>query len=404
MPVIDVSVATNVSTSTRARQLSSMFDVPPQDRHDLSWRIEAPWEQKPWNVGLIVGPSGAGKSTIMRHTFGEETTVEWGAPSVIDDFSAEHSVNDIAAACSAVGFNTIPAWLRPFHVLSNGEQFRVTLARLLLDTPADQPIVVDEFTSVVDRQVAAVGANAVQKWVRKQDRQFVAVTCHYDVLDWLQPDWVIDVATREFAWRSVQPRPRIEVEVRAVPYDLWSLFAPFHYLTSDLHRAARCYATFVNGEPTAFAGVMRRPHPKVRNIMGLSRLVTLPDWQGLGLAFVLADALGAAYKVVGERFRTYPAHPALIRSFDRSPHYALKQKPGYGGSSGANYDKQTMKQRGAGNTRGIVHGPNAQLVETWRHGSRPCAVFEYVGPAHPNAAEAVALLSAAHGKPMTAIA
>ncbi len=393
MPVIDVSVATPVSTSLRASQLSSMFDVPPQERHDLSWRIDAPWEQRPWNVGLIVGPSGAGKTTIMRSVFGEPSTCEWGGESVIDDFASQHTIKDISEACSAVGFNTIPAWLRPFHVLSNGEQFRVTLARLLMDTPHDQPIVIDEFTSVVDRQVAAVGANAVQKWVRRQDRQFVAVTCHYDVLDWLQPDWVIDVARREFSWRSVQPRPRINIEVRAVPYAVWHLFAPFHYLTSDLNRTARCYAAFVGDEPVAFAGVLRRPHAKVRNIMGLSRIVTLPDWQGLGLAFVLSDALGAAYKVIGERFRTYPAHPALIRSYDRSPHYALKQKPGYGGSGAG--------QRG--NTHGIVHGPNAQLTDKWRHGSRPCAVFEYVGPALDDTAGAVALLSEAHGKPMLAV-
>jgi hypothetical protein len=49
--------------------------------------------------------------------------------------------------------------------------------------------------------------------------------------------------------------------------------------------------------------------------------VTLPDWQGLGLAFVLSDALGAAYKRSGMRFHTYPAHPALIHGYDRSPMY-----------------------------------------------------------------------------------
>lgn len=396
MPNISVAVQTAVSDSIRARQLSSMFDVPPQERHDLSWDIPAPIEDKPWNVGLIVGPSGSGKSTILNATFPQVADLSWGGASVVDDFADTHSVDQIAAACSAVGFNTIPAWLRPYEVLSNGEKFRVTLARLLMDTPHDQPIVIDEFTSVVDRQVAAVGANAVQKWVRRENRQFVAATCHYDVVDWLQPDWVIDAARREFTWRSVQPRPKFEVKIRSVPYSTWSLFAPFHYLTSDLHRAARCFVAFVDGEPTAFAGLLHRPHPKVDNIIGVSRLVTLPDWQGLGLAFVLCDALGASYKHIGKRLRTYPAHPALIRSYDRSPRWALKQKPGYGGK-GATYDK-TGITIGGGNTNGVVHGPNAQLVASWRHGSRPCAVFEYAGAAHPDKTAAVALLSEAHGK------
>jgi energy-coupling factor transporter ATP-binding protein EcfA2 len=389
--IIDVDVATDVSHSIRAQQLSAAFDVPPQERHHLHWRIDAPLEDKPWNVGLLVGPSGSGKTSILRRTFGT-SYVGWQSDSVIDDFDERHSIDDIAAVCQAVGFNTIPAWLRPFDVLSNGEQFRVTMARMLLDL--EGIIAVDEFTSVVDRQVAKIGANAVQKWTRKHDRQFVAATCHYDVLDWLQPDWVIDAAKQTFEWRSVQPRPTIDVEIKAVNYDFWRLFAPYHYLTAELNRTARCFVAFVDDQPTAFAGVLHRPHPKVNNIKGLSRIVTLPDWQGLGLAFVLTDALAASYKVIGQRFRTYPAHPALIRSFDRSPMYSLIQKPGYGGSKGAVGTGDMTKR--SGNSKGIVHGPNAKLVKAWRHGSRPCAVFEYVGPALADRDAARRLLDAAH--------
>lgn len=373
MPLINVEVGGAVSTSGRARQVSSMFDVPPQKRHKLTWKIDAPWESKPWNVGLIVGPSGAGKTTIMRHVFGDSTGVEWTGASVIDDFDSRHSVEDIADACSAVGFNTIPAWLRPFGVLSNGEQFRVTLARLLLDTSPDETIVIDEFTSVVDRQVAKIGSNAVQKWVRKNNRQFVGVTCHYDVIDWLQPDWVLDPARGTFEWRSVQPRPKIEVDIQRVSYEYWHLFAPYHYLTNELNHSARCFVAFVDGAPTAFAGVLHRPHPVAKNIKGLSRLVTLPDWQGLGLAFVLSDTVGACYAATGSRFHTYPAHPALIRSYDKSPRYALRQRPGFSGRSGRTTSRTA--------------------IPGWSLGNRPCAVFEYVGPAWPDREQAHKLLT-----------
>jgi energy-coupling factor transporter ATP-binding protein EcfA2 len=372
MPIIDITVDSQISTSIRAKQLSSMFDIPPEERHKLEWKIDAPWEDKPWSIGLIVGPSGSGKTTIMRHVFGEPKTLNWGEPSVIDDFGIQHSIDEISGVCSAVGFNTVPAWLRPFYVLSNGEQFRVTLARLMLDAAPDEMIVVDEFTSVVDRQVAKIGANAVQKWVRKNHQQFVAVSCHYDIKDWLQPDWVIDVAKRTFSWRSVQPRPRIEAEIRPADYALWSLFAPYHYMSAKLHRSARCYAIFVNDEPVAFTGIMRRPHPKAKDIMGISRIVTLPDWQGLGLAFILSENLGACYKVVGERLRNYPAHPAYIRAMDRSPNWSLKQKPGYVGSKGF-----------VGTSR---------MHEHWHQSSRPNAVFEYCGPAWSERREAEALI------------
>jgi hypothetical protein len=116
---------------------------------------------------------------------------------VIDDFAGTLSMEQVSSACQAVGFNTIPAWLRPFYVLSNGERFRVELARRLLEL--SDPIVVDEFTSVVDRQVAQIGAHAVQKYVRRNKRKFVAVSCHYDIVDWLQPDWIFEPATMHFA-------------------------------------------------------------------------------------------------------------------------------------------------------------------------------------------------------------
>jgi ABC-type ATPase with predicted acetyltransferase domain len=48
----------------------------------------------------------------------------------------------------------------------------------------DEPLVVfDEFTSVVDREIAKVSALAITKAVRRSKKKFVAVTCHYDVVD-----------------------------------------------------------------------------------------------------------------------------------------------------------------------------------------------------------------------------
>ena len=86
MPPIDVVIETAISTSIRAQQLSSMFDVPAEDRARLEWHGEFPIETKPWHVGLIVGPSGAGKTTILRRTFAEPIDLTWGGASVIDDF------------------------------------------------------------------------------------------------------------------------------------------------------------------------------------------------------------------------------------------------------------------------------------------------------------------------------
>lgn len=379
MPAIDVLVSSEISTSVRAQQVSAMFDVPAAEKCSLQWKGELPIEAGDWNIGLIVGPSGSGKSTIARSVFGEFVEFDWRSASVVDDFPAGRGIQEIADICQAVGFNTIPAWLRPYAVLSNGEKFRVDLARRLLELP--DPIVVDEFTSVVDRQVAQIGSHAVQKHVRRAGRKFVAVTCHYDVIDWLQPDWVLEVSTMQFSRRLLQQRPRLAGHVARVPWDAWRAFAPYHYLTADLHRSARCFCLFVGDWPAAFAGMLHRPHALVDDIMGCSRLVTLPDWQGLGLAMALIDTCGSAYRAVGKRLHTYPAHPALIRTFDRSKNWKLEKKPG-------------TFQGAQGRTK---NGVNHSTLAEGASKNRPCAVFSYDGPTMPKAQAARFLEPAATG-------
>lgn len=357
MPGINIVKQTKIEKTSRVKQLEAMFDAPSEDVIRLEWHGDLPVENFDWNVGLIVGPSGSGKSTIAREAFGEHVQFDWHSPSVIDDFPRGVSIEDIASVCSSVGFNTIPAWMRPYDVLSTGERFRVDLGRRLLSL--SDPIVIDEFTSVVDRQIAQIGSHAVQKYIRKNNRQLIAVSCHYDIIDWLQPDWIFEPASMNFQRRSLCQRPTIDIEIKRVEYDYWHIFAPFHYLTNELHKAARCFVLYANGHPASFGAMLHRPHPKVNDIMGLSRLVTLPDWQGMGLAMILSDTLGAAYKAIGKRMHTYPTHPSLIRSYDHSPRWKMERKPG-----------QFTKSLSSGKTLGGGR-------DSYIPGQRPCAVFSY---------------------------
>lgn len=89
----------------------------------------------------------------------------------------------------SVGFGSVPSWLKPYSVLSNGEKVRADLARAMLEKDF---IVFDEFTSVVDRQVAKVASIAIHKAIKRLEKKFIAISCHYDILEWLEPDWVFD--------------------------------------------------------------------------------------------------------------------------------------------------------------------------------------------------------------------
>ncbi len=108
---------------------------------------------------------------------------------MLDDFPENLNTADITRALSSVGFSSPPEWLKSYEQLSQGEKMRVDIARALL---LEEPVIVfDEFTSVVDREVAKVSSLAIQKAVRRSGKRFIAVTCHYDVVDYLEPDWVL---------------------------------------------------------------------------------------------------------------------------------------------------------------------------------------------------------------------
>lgn len=192
----------------RAEKVKSLFNT--ESGHTWEHVAELPIEGEEWQIGLIVGPSGSGKTSLGSQIWPESGIVNlshgWSESLPIIEDIAPHAenMNAVTGALSAVGLGDVPAWLRPFKVLSNGEQFRAGLARLICEAP--DKVVVDEFTSVVDRQIAKIGAAAFVKSWRKTGKQIVLLSCHYDVVDWLQPDWVYDTRVSEVKKKSQSGR------------------------------------------------------------------------------------------------------------------------------------------------------------------------------------------------------
>ena len=156
-----IKLQTEIARTPRVMQLEGMFDLQAAEYSVTEIQNTIPdLSTRDWNVGLIVGPSGAGKTTVAREMFGNQLLqtekMVWDNKSaVIDNFPKELAIRDITEMLSSVGFSSPPAWLRPFEHLSNGEKFRVTMARVLAESK--DIAVVDEFTSVIDRTVAQIG-------------------------------------------------------------------------------------------------------------------------------------------------------------------------------------------------------------------------------------------------------
>jgi len=323
MPTIDAVVSCPVRRSFHVDQLAGMFDVPLEEKLQERFTVEVPAvdDAEPWQIGAIVGPSGSGKTTIARKAFGDAlySGARWDNETAVVDGFGDLPIKRITHALTAVGFSSPPSWIKPYAVLSNGEQFRCDLARSLL---GDEPIVVyDEFTSVVDRTVAKVGSAAVSKAIRKGKlaRKFVAVSCHYDIVNWLEADWVLDMASGRLA-RGRLRRPRIEIEIAPVHRSAWVLFRRHHYLSGNLHRSARCFAAFWGDRPVAFSGWLHRMTKGRRpGDMREHRTVVLPDYQGLGIGNRLSAFCGSIWRGIGGRAFSTTGHPAMIAYRMRSP-------------------------------------------------------------------------------------
>lgn len=328
MSSINLVKTTPVVRTVRVMQLEGLFAVPPSERSDETWTVDLTLPNV-WNVGLIVGPSGSGKTTVARELFSDHLIDRWDWPadkSVLDGFPSDMSIKEIVELLSSVGFSSPPSWVRPFRVLSNGEQFRVSIARTLAERR--DLAVVDEFTSVVDRTVAKIGSAAIQKTVRRRGQKFIAVSCHYDIAEWLEPDWIYEPHTNVMTVGRTLRRPEIELEVRRVHHSAWRLFAKHHYLDRGLSTSAYCFVGFVTaagscfrtgsrGEAVAFCAVMSFPHAK-RPGWRVTRLVTLPDYQGIGIGGRVNDFIASAFKSTGRPVFITTSHPSMVGSLNRS--------------------------------------------------------------------------------------
>ena len=345
--------------SFRVRQIAGMFDVDVQQKAVQTFQIQDIPTDDDWKIGLIVGPSGSGKSSVARHVFGERLYECGHWPhdkAVIDCFDCD-SVRDITQLLIAVGFSSPPSWIKPYHVLSNGERFRCDLAKALSAehrvqsaesrvqstersaerrtqiaertknekhsafctlNSALKTVVFDEFTSVVDRNVAKVGSAAIARGIKsgRMPCRFVAVTCHYDVTEWLEPDWVLDMATGSVTRRSLR-RPAVHLCIVRCKRCAWELFKRHHYLSADIPQGCRLYMALWNDEPVAICVIV--PMFGKRNHWRISRIVTLPDYQGIGIGSVLFDTVAEMYAETGVRVGATASHPSILAHCEKSP-------------------------------------------------------------------------------------
>jgi len=148
-----------------------------------------------FNIGLIIGKSGSGKSTLLKE-FGDVRAFAWDNEKCIA--SNFGSYKEAEERLMGAGLSSIPTWLKPFSVLSNGEAHRAELAMTI-----DSDMVIDEFVSYVDDDAAMGVANSIQKFIRKKRMtNIVFASLNKNITEYLEPDWFYDTDNKTFTVNS----------------------------------------------------------------------------------------------------------------------------------------------------------------------------------------------------------
>jgi ABC-type lipoprotein export system ATPase subunit/GNAT superfamily N-acetyltransferase len=341
-------------------------------RYDIKDYVETPVtipDLPREGIVLIVGTSGSGKSTILRG-LGElqQPKIEF-YNTVIENFSSPERGEELLLAC---GLRSIPAWFRAPHTLSNGEHHRFEMALAL-----DQGVqCIDEFTSVVDRDTAKALAYSIRKYFDINPGVLYIASCHRDIIDWLDPDYIYDTDMQELsARRSLHlrlGRPTITLDIRGTTPDDWRRFSKYHYLDTRMSRSVHCYVGLIGDKPVAFHAAIHSTNRDIHSYWRGHRTVVLPEFQGLGIGTAFSDAIAQIYVDRGLRYFSKTAHPSFGEHRQKSPLWRatstnLKSRLG----SYLLKDGTARKMPGYGGTT------------TARDAGRLCYSHEYIGPKKP---------------------
>ena len=93
---------------------------------------------------------------------------------------------------------------------------------------------------------------------------------------------------------------------------MWQIFRGYHYLNGALPSTARCYTAVYQDKPIAFIAVVHI-HMKTRHYR-VTRLVVLPDYQGIGVGKRLLNFIAELYTSQTKiPFYILTSNPQIIR-------------------------------------------------------------------------------------------
>ena len=320
-------------------------------------------------IVLIVGTSGSGKSTILRSLGELKQPAVDNTCNTIENFSTPERGEELLLAC---GLRSIPTWFRSPATLSNGEYHRFEMAISL-----DQGLAtIDEFTSVVDRDTAKSLALSIRKFYdrRGTTEPLYIASCHRDIVEWLDPDYVYDtdlcVLENRRSPFCMGARPELTLTIQSTSANYWPMFSRHHYLDTAISKSAHYYVLLLGNKPIGFHAAIHSTNRDIHSYWRGHRTVILPEFQGMGLGTAFSDAIAEMYVSKGMRYFSKTAHPSFGEHREKSPLWrptSTNKKSRLGSYLLKDGTIRPMKN----------YGGNAQIA--LRDAGRVCYSHEYIG-------------------------
>jgi hypothetical protein len=324
---IEIKLEAEIFNNFRCQVAANSLDIDVKKKSIHHLKIDNININDDWNIGLIYGSSGSGKTTLVKEIFGKnifETIINEDEP-IINQLPKELNYEDCANLLNGIGLNSVNCWIRPVKTLSNGQRARAEAVLLMCQNK--EIIFIDEWTSVVDRLVAKAMSVCINKFCKKFNKKIVLLSCHYDIIEWLKPDWLINCNEQKFLLPKCedfffQEREKLKFDIREIGRQSWKYFSKYHYLSDKLPAGKiYLYGLFINEIQIGFQCFANyTPHKKgTKIIFHSNRTVIHPDYNGLGLGIKLINETSKILKnkidcrIMG-KFSSIPVFKAMIKN------------------------------------------------------------------------------------------
>lgn len=321
----DIILKSKLPDDFRSQKVINLFDLDTEEKLSHRLNITADVESD-YQIGFIFGASGSGKTTLAKKIYGnfesELESIDY-SKNIISQMNQELTFDSCSKILNAIGLSSYPCWIKPLSSLSNRQRSRALIA---YQFSFKDFIVIDEFTSLVDRETAKAMSYSISKYIRNSNKKVIFISCHYDVIDWLNPCFIIDCNKQEYIdrrvlWQSFKREEKLKFDIKQCDRSEWKNFSKYHYLSSQQPVGHfYCFGLFLNKKQVGFCAfsnyVPKRKNKKM--ILHSNRLVLLPEFQGLGIGLKFVDNCASYLKDKGyeiyAKFSSIPMYKARIKS------------------------------------------------------------------------------------------